>query len=71
MKARLSLFRSILKAPKSAEEAKAAGLAMANSFLFKTAVYGANKNIGRIARALGQARHISIQTAIWIFNAMI
>lgn len=46
--------------------AKQAGLAIANSFLFKTAVAGANKNIGRIAQALGQAQIIDSRDAIGI-----
>jgi len=38
---------------KSEKEAKAAALAIANSNLFKTAVYGENPNFGRIAAAVG------------------
>lgn len=40
---------------KTEAEAKKAGLAIANSDLFKCAVYGANPNWGRIVQALGQA----------------
>jgi glutamate N-acetyltransferase / amino-acid N-acetyltransferase len=47
-----------IKGAKNPKIAKAAGLAIANSFLFKTAVYGANKNLGRIVQALGQANII-------------
>lgn len=36
-------------------EAKTAGLAIANSSLFRTAIYGENANWGRIVAALGQA----------------
>jgi glutamate N-acetyltransferase/amino-acid N-acetyltransferase len=35
------------------EEAKKAGLAIANSNLFKTAIYGQNPNFGRIVAAIG------------------
>jgi glutamate N-acetyltransferase/amino-acid N-acetyltransferase len=35
--------------------AREAGFAIANSNLFKTAVYGCNPNWGRIIQALGQA----------------
>jgi glutamate N-acetyltransferase / amino-acid N-acetyltransferase len=38
---------------KSFEEARKLGLAVANSNLFKTAVYGENPNFGRIVSALG------------------
>jgi len=38
---------------KSAEEAKTAAMAIANSNLFKTAIYGENPNFGRIASAIG------------------
>jgi glutamate N-acetyltransferase/amino-acid N-acetyltransferase len=40
---------------KSVQEAKRAGLSIANSSLFKSAIYGANANRGRIIAALGQA----------------
>ncbi len=40
---------------KSHREAKTAGLALANSDLFRAALYGANANWGRIIAALGQA----------------
>ena len=44
-----------IKGAKSLAEAKKAGLSLANSNLFKTAVYGANANWGRIISSLGQA----------------
>lgn len=44
-----------IKRAKTKEEAKRAGLAIANSNLFKCAVYGANPNWGRIIAALGHA----------------
>ncbi|MCK9573001.1 MAG: bifunctional glutamate N-acetyltransferase/amino-acid acetyltransferase ArgJ [Candidatus Omnitrophica bacterium] len=44
-----------IKGAKSKEEAKKAGLSIANSNLFKCAVYGANPNWGRIIAALGHA----------------
>jgi glutamate N-acetyltransferase/amino-acid N-acetyltransferase len=56
------LIQIDIKGARSAKEAKKAGLAIANSFLFKTAVYGANKNIGRIACALGQEHIIDSNT---------
>jgi len=61
------LIEIVIKGAKSSGEAKAAGLAIANSFLFKTAVHGANKNIGRIAQALGQEQIIDSDDniAIW------
>lgn len=37
-------------------QAKKAGLAIANSNLFKTAVYGENRNLGRIVAAIGAAQ---------------
>ncbi|MDD5195902.1 MAG: bifunctional glutamate N-acetyltransferase/amino-acid acetyltransferase ArgJ [Candidatus Omnitrophica bacterium] len=40
---------------RSKEEAKKAGLALANSNLLKCAIYGANPNWGRIIQALGAA----------------
>ena len=40
---------------KTKQEAKAAGMALANSTLLKCAFYGANSNWGRIISALGQA----------------
>jgi len=40
---------------KTKEEAKRAALVIANSNLFKTAMYGENPNMGRIVAALGQA----------------
>lgn len=40
---------------KNYAEAKKAGLAIANSLLFKTAVYGENPNFGRIAAAVGSS----------------
>ncbi len=39
---------------KSLTEAKSAGMSLANSNLFKTAIYGANANWGRIISSLGQ-----------------
>ena len=44
-----------VKGAKTKKEAKTAGLAIANSNLFKCAVYGRNSNWGRIVAALGQA----------------
>ena len=44
-----------IKGAKTKNEAKAAGMAVANSNLFKTAVYGENANWGRIIAALGAA----------------
>jgi len=44
-----------IKGAKTKEEAKRAGLSIANSNLFKCAVYGANPNWGRIIAALGHA----------------
>ncbi|MFA5008759.1 MAG: bifunctional glutamate N-acetyltransferase/amino-acid acetyltransferase ArgJ [Candidatus Omnitrophota bacterium] len=44
-----------IKGAKSKKEAKKAGLSIANSNLFKCAVYGANPNWGRIIAALGNA----------------
>lgn len=38
---------------KNSNEAKKAGLAIANSNLFKAAVYGENRNLGRIVAAVG------------------
>jgi glutamate N-acetyltransferase / amino-acid N-acetyltransferase len=38
---------------RSYEEAKKAGLAIANSNLFKTAIYGQNPNFGRVVAAVG------------------
>ncbi len=43
-----------IKGAKSPDEAKKAGLSLANSNLFKTALYGANANWGRIISSLGQ-----------------
>lgn len=40
---------------KSIPEAKKAGLCLANSVLFKCALYGASHNWGRVISALGQA----------------
>ncbi|MFA5099590.1 MAG: bifunctional glutamate N-acetyltransferase/amino-acid acetyltransferase ArgJ [Candidatus Omnitrophota bacterium] len=42
-----------VKAARTFEEARTAALAIANSPLFKTAVYGENPNFGRIACAVG------------------
>ncbi|MFA6384574.1 MAG: bifunctional glutamate N-acetyltransferase/amino-acid acetyltransferase ArgJ [Candidatus Omnitrophota bacterium] len=42
-----------VEAARTFEEARAAALAIANSPLFKTAVYGENPNFGRIACAVG------------------
>lgn len=42
-----------IKGAKNSNEAKRAGLSIANSNLFKTAIYGANPNWGRIVAALG------------------
>lgn len=44
-----------IKGAKSSGEAKKAGFSLANSNLFKTALYGANANWGRIISSLGQA----------------
>ena len=44
-----------IKRAKSLNEAKKAGLSLANSNLFKTALYGANANWGRVISTLGQA----------------
>ena len=44
-----------VKGAKTKAEAKKGGLALANSNLFKCALYGANANWGRIVSALGQA----------------
>lgn len=44
-----------VKGAKSFQEARAAALSVANSNLFKTAVYGQNPNFGRIVAGLGQA----------------
>lgn len=44
-----------IKGAKSGDEAKKAGLALANSNLFKCALYGESTNWGRIISALGQA----------------
>lgn len=44
-----------IKGAKSFQEAKKAGMSLANSNLFKTALYGANSNWGRVISALGQA----------------
>ena len=44
-----------IKGAKTLSEAKRAGLFIANSNLFKTAVYGENPNWGRIISALGDA----------------
>jgi len=44
-----------IKGAKTKEEAKTAGLYIANSNLFKCAVYGANPNWGRVIAALGHA----------------
>ncbi len=44
-----------IKGAKSDLEAKKAGLALANSSLFKCAIYGENANWGRIVQSLGQA----------------
>ncbi len=41
---------------KSAAQAKTAALAIANSNLFKTAIYGENPNFGRIVAAVGASR---------------
>ncbi len=45
-----------IKGANSKQEAKKAGLALANSALFKTAIYGENANWGRIISSLGQAQ---------------
>lgn len=44
-----------IKGAKTKHQAKRGGLALANSNLFKCALYGANANWGRIVSALGQA----------------
>ncbi len=44
-----------IKGAKSVNEAKKAGFSLANSLLFKCALYGANSNWGRIISALGQS----------------
>ncbi|MDD4955734.1 MAG: bifunctional glutamate N-acetyltransferase/amino-acid acetyltransferase ArgJ [Candidatus Omnitrophica bacterium] len=44
-----------IKGAKTKEEARRAGLYIANSNLFKCAVYGANPNWGRVIAALGHA----------------
>ena len=44
-----------IKGAQSPKEAKEAGLALANSVLFKCALYGEDANWGRIIAALGQA----------------
>jgi len=44
-----------IKGAKTSQEAKQAGLALANSVLFKCAIYGEDANCGRIISALGQA----------------
>jgi glutamate N-acetyltransferase / amino-acid N-acetyltransferase len=46
-------IRIEVKGAKDAPQAKRAALAVANSNLFKTAVYGENPNFGRIAAAVG------------------
>jgi glutamate N-acetyltransferase/amino-acid N-acetyltransferase len=56
-----------VKGAKTKAQAKQAGLALANSNLFKCTLYGANANWGRIVSALGQAgikvaENISIKT---------
>lgn len=43
-----------IRGAKSAAEAKKAGMSLANSPLFKSALYGANANWGRIISSLGQ-----------------
>lgn len=45
-----------IKGAKTQNEAKKCGLALANSMLFKCAIYGANANWGRIIQSLGQAK---------------
>jgi len=45
----------VIRGAKTGLEAKKAGLCLANSNLFKCALYGANSNWGRIISALGQA----------------
>ena len=42
-----------VKGAKTTQEAKKAALAVANSNLFKTAIYGKNPNFGRIVQAVG------------------
>jgi glutamate N-acetyltransferase/amino-acid N-acetyltransferase len=42
-----------VKGAKTTQEAKKAALAVANSNLFKTAIYGKNPNFGRIVQAIG------------------
>lgn len=44
-----------IKGAKTKSEAKKSAFSIANSLLFKTAMYGKNKNWGRIYQALGQA----------------
>ncbi len=44
-----------IKGAKSSIEAKKAGMSLANSPLFKSALYGANANWGRVISSLGQA----------------
>ncbi|UCG34663.1 MAG: bifunctional glutamate N-acetyltransferase/amino-acid acetyltransferase ArgJ [Candidatus Omnitrophota bacterium] len=44
-----------IQGAKTSQEAKQAGLALANSVLFKCALYGEDANWGRIIAALGQA----------------
>ncbi|MCM8796431.1 MAG: bifunctional glutamate N-acetyltransferase/amino-acid acetyltransferase ArgJ [Candidatus Omnitrophica bacterium] len=46
-------IRITVKEAASFKEAKAAALAIANSNLFKTAIYGENPNFGRIVAAIG------------------
>jgi len=48
-------IRIKIKGAKNSLEAKKAGLAIANSNLFKCAIYGADANWGRIVSSLGQA----------------
>jgi len=43
-----------IKGAKTKNEAKKCGLALANSMLFKSAIYGASANWGRIIQSLGQ-----------------
>jgi len=57
-----------LRGARTESEAKTAGLSIANSNLFKTAIYGENNNWGRIIAALGQAgihakENITIRTS--------
>jgi len=49
-------IRITVKGTKSKEEAKKIALAIANSNLFKSAIYGRNRNLGRIVAAIGQSR---------------